>query len=70
MYEQRGRIAFRCELCDNEVFVGDEYYNIPGVGKCCTSCIDDCHQYDAEDENYNAYIDARIDEMKEDISNI
>ena len=61
----RDRKAFTCALCDNAVYVGDDYYEIPNLGKCCTSCIDDCKQYDAEDEAYNAYIDAQIDEMKE-----
>lgn len=60
-----GKVAFHCELCDEEIYVGDEYYDIPAVGKCCTSCIDDCHRYDAEDESYNVYVDMCIDEMKE-----
>ena len=49
--------AFTCALCDEAIYVGEEYYDIPGVGKCCTSCIADCHYDEAEDEAYNAYID-------------
>lgn len=59
-------IAFKCNICNDPVYVGDEYYDIPQVGKCCKDCIDDCHHYDAEDEDYNAYIDAKIDEMREE----
>ena len=59
------KVAFKCELCDEAIYVGDDYYDIPGVGYCCTKCIDDCKRYEAEDEAYNAYIDMLIDEMKE-----
>ena len=57
--------AFKCKLCGDPIYVGEEYYDIPNVGYCCVGCIKDCHCYDAEDEAYNAYIDAQIDEMKE-----
>lgn len=59
------REAFTCALCDNAVYVGEDYYDIPGVGKCCESCIKDCHRYEAEDEAFNDYIDSLIDEQRE-----
>lgn len=58
-------VAFKCELCDEAIYVGEEYYDIPGVGKCCKGCIDDCHEDEAEDEAYNAYIDRMFEEERE-----
>jgi hypothetical protein len=60
------REAFKCELCGDPIYVGEDYYNIPGVGKCCEGCIAECHEYDAEDEAFNAYVDRLIDEQKEE----
>lgn len=60
------KIAFKCELCDDAIYVGENYYDIPGVGRCCKDCIDDCKCYEAEDESYNAYVDAEIDRMREE----
>ena len=45
------KVAFTCELCEDDICLGDEYYDIPGLGKCCTNCIDDAHKYDAEPVN-------------------
>lgn len=57
--------AFKCELCDEAIYVGEEYYDIPGAGKCCKGCIDDCHHYEAEDEAYNDYIDRMVEEERD-----
>jgi hypothetical protein len=62
--------AFTCALCDEAIYVGEDYYDIPNLGKCCTSCINDCKCYEAEDESYNAYVDAKIDEMREERAGI
>ena len=64
--EPSARVAFSCAICDEAIYVGEDYYDIPGVGKCCVGCIDDCKHYDAEDESYNAYVDMQIDEMREE----
>ena len=45
------RVAFECEICEGDIYEGEEYYDIPGLGKCCTNCISDAHHYDAEAES-------------------
>lgn len=42
------RIAFECEICGGDIYEGEEYYDIPDLGKCCANCINDAHRYDAE----------------------
>lgn len=46
--ESNARKAFTCELCEDSIYEGEDYYDIPGVGVCCEKCIDDCKRYDAE----------------------
>jgi hypothetical protein len=42
--------AFTCVICEGPIYVGEDYYDIPGVGKCCEECISDCHRSCAEKE--------------------
>lgn len=44
------RIAFTCELCEEPIYEGEDYYNIPGFGKCCEDCINGARRYNAERE--------------------
>lgn len=59
------RIAFICELCEEPIYEGDEYYDIPGLGKCCAECISDAHHYDAEasDNSDDLYDSMRGEEL-------
>lgn len=59
------RVAFTCAICGEAVYVGEDYYDLPELGKCHEDCVKDCKRYEAEDESFNAYIDAKYDEMKE-----
>lgn len=59
------RKAFTCQLCDESIYEGEDYYMIPGVGPCCETCIDDCRRYDAEagpdpDEAYERSVDREL----------
>ena len=33
-------IAFRCTICGGEIYEGEDYYDVPRLGKCCRDCID------------------------------
>lgn len=46
--EDKRKRVYSCAICGEDILEGDDYYNIPGYGICCESCIDDCKQYDAE----------------------
>lgn len=58
--EDTRRAVYNCEICNEPILEGDEYYNIPNFGICCAECISDAHHYDAEcegpdpDEAYEA----------------
>lgn len=43
-------IAFSCAICNEPVYEGEDYYEIPELGKCCEDCIRDCKCYCAERE--------------------
>ena len=40
--------CYTCEICERTIYEGDDYYNLPDLGICCTECIDDCKRYAAE----------------------
>ena len=46
--EPRLRKAFICSICDEAIYEGSDYYQIPGLGPCCEECIGDCRRYDAD----------------------
>ena len=46
--EDRRTVVYRCRICDGEIREGDDYYDIPGLGPCCETCIDESKCYDAE----------------------
>ena len=45
--DNRG-IVFRCEICEEPIREGDDYYDIPDLGPCCEKCISESKCYDAE----------------------
>ena len=46
--EPDARVVFKCKICDEPIYEGNDYYQIPGMGPCCEECIDDARRYDAE----------------------
>lgn len=57
--EEKRRAVYSCAICEESIYEGDDYYSIPELGVCCTSCIDDCKRYEAEldddvDDTYNS----------------
>lgn len=46
--EDTRKEVYSCAICDEPIREGDEYYDIPDYGKCCTDCMNNCHHYDAE----------------------
>ena len=48
--EPKAREVYRCAMCGCVIYEGDEYWDIPGYGQCCETCIDEAHHYDAEIE--------------------
>ena len=48
--EDKRRVACSCAICDEDIYEGDDYYDIPMLGKCCTICIDDARRFDIECE--------------------
>lgn len=60
--EDTRKRVYRCAICREAILEGDEYYDIPGLGPCCETCIDDAHHYDAELDEPD-YDSAREEEM-------
>lgn len=48
--EDTRRRVYSCAICGEDILEGDDYYDIPGFGKCCEGCIDDAKCYEAEFE--------------------
>lgn len=46
--EDTRKEVYHCIICDEPIYEGDDYYDIPGLGPCCEPCIDDAHCYEAE----------------------
>jgi hypothetical protein len=46
--EDTRKEVYHCTICDEPIYEGDDYYNIPGLGPCCETCIDESKRYDAE----------------------
>ena len=60
--DTRARV-YTCKICGEEILEGDDYYDIPGLGVVCCTCIDDARQYDAElDDNSDFEYESRRDE--------
>lgn len=57
------RIAHDCVLCNNPIYEGDDYYDIPDLGVCCTNCIEDSRRYSAEIDDG---ADDEFDAMREE----
>ena len=61
-------IAFRCTICGGEIYEGEDYYDVPRLGKCCRSCIDTAYCCDAglegpdPDQAYEAYREGVLDD--------
>lgn len=53
--EDTRKCVYKCAICGWEIFEGDSYYEIPKLGPCCETCIDEAKQYDAqlEDPDYD-----------------
>ena len=49
--EDKRKRVYSCAICDDDIREGDEYYDLPKLGKCCARCIDDAHCYEAEVES-------------------
>lgn len=56
--EDTRRVAYSCELCEEPIYEGDDYYDIDGIGRCCEECIEGSKRLCAE-------VDERIDEAYE-----
>ena len=46
-------VAATCECCGNEIYEGDDYFDLSELspkltGWCCADCISNAHHYDAE----------------------
>lgn len=50
--EDTRRKVCNCKICGEPVREGDDVYDIPGFGVCCTICIDESKHYDVEVEDY------------------
>lgn len=46
--EDRRRKVFICPICEEPIYEGEDYYDIPELGPCCEECISDAKRYDAE----------------------
>ena len=49
--EDTRKPVYTCAICENPIYEGDDFYDIPDYGCCCTECIDDCKRYDAEPDD-------------------
>lgn len=63
--EPKLRVAYICEICEEPIYEGDEYYDIADFGKCCAECISDAHHYDAEAPGPDP--DEAYEKMREEI---
>lgn len=48
--EQELRKVYTCEICNEDIYEGEDCYKIPDYGVCCTHCIDECKCYSVEPE--------------------
>lgn len=48
--EDTRKTVYKCPLCGWGIYEGDDYYDIPGLGPCCETCITEARCYDAEPE--------------------
>lgn len=46
--EDTRKPVYKCPLCGWGIYEGEDYYDIPGLGPCCETCISDAKCYDAE----------------------
>ena len=46
--EDNRKPVYKCSICGEGIFAGDDYYDIHNVGLCCEGCISDAKRYDAE----------------------
>lgn len=46
--EDTRKVVYRCAICKEPIYVGDDYYDIDGLGICCEECIKASRRYDAE----------------------
>lgn len=46
--EDTRKCVYSCAICDEDILEGDDYYNIPKLGYCCESCINEAKRYEAE----------------------
>lgn len=46
--EDSRTVVYHCELCEEPIREGDDYYDIPSLGTCCEGCIRKSKRYDAE----------------------
>ena len=42
------RKVYTCAICDEPIYEGQDYFEIPGLGPCCEGCISECRRYEAE----------------------
>lgn len=64
--EEVARIAFHCEICDEPIYEGDDYYDLRPLdhGMCCTTCVEDMKCHDAEGDDGS---DAAYEAMREEL---
>ena len=46
--ESKRKRVFICAICTDDILEGDDYFQIPDLGPCCETCIEDSKRYDAE----------------------
>lgn len=46
--EDTRKQVHECNLCSWGIYEGDDYYDIPELGPCCATCIDEAKRFDAE----------------------
>ena len=61
--EDTRRRVYSCAICGNDIIEGEDYYDLPKLGKCCEDCVRDCKCYEAEIEEPD---DGTYDSMREE----
>lgn len=46
--EDKRKRVYSCAICNEDILEGDDYYDVPTLGPCCETCIEDSKCYDAE----------------------
>lgn len=41
------RAVYSCGICKEDILEGEDYYDLPELGECCTRCVEGCWHCDA-----------------------